>query len=133
MLDTKRDNEIIDSCFLGLRLFGETYSGLEYDYRGLCHVYESLNDTEKYLEYALILDTWKQLKEDQNRVNVSICVYVTCFNVLAKKKNCKSILTINTVYGVDVMKILQKWSENFFVPTSHYFQLMVLIFNISQL
>lgn len=52
-------------------MFGETYSGLEYDYRGLCHVYESLNDTEKYLEYALILDTWKQLKEEQNRVNVS--------------------------------------------------------------
>lgn len=34
-------------------------------------MYESLNDTEKYLEYALILDTWKQLKEEQNRVNVS--------------------------------------------------------------
>lgn len=59
------------SFVAGLRLFGETYSGLEYDYRGLCHVYESLNDTEKYLEYALILDTWKQLKEEQNRVNVS--------------------------------------------------------------
>lgn len=34
-------------------------------------MYENLNDTDKYLEYALILDTWKQLKEDQNRVNVS--------------------------------------------------------------
>ncbi|KAG4079923.1 hypothetical protein HA402_006235 [Bradysia odoriphaga] len=57
------------SINISLRLFGETYSGLEYDYRGLCYVYEHLNDTEKYLEYALILDTWKQLKEDQNRVN----------------------------------------------------------------
>lgn len=63
---------------IGLRLFGETYSGLEYDYRGLCYVYENLNDTEKYLEYALILDTWKQLKEDQNRVNVCGVSGVNC-------------------------------------------------------
>lgn len=55
----------------GLRLFGETYSGLEYDYRGLCHIYESLEETEKYLEYSRILDNWRnlRLKNEETQVH----------------------------------------------------------------
>lgn len=48
---------------LGLRLFGESYSGLEYDYKGLCNVYEHLNDTDKYLEYSQVLETWRMIRE----------------------------------------------------------------------
>lgn len=64
-----------DFWFSGLRLFGKTYSGLEYDYRGLCHVYESLHDTDKYLEYSLILESWRLLREenDQGSVSSDIC------------------------------------------------------------
>lgn len=41
---------------LGLRLFGESYSGLEYDYKGLCNVYEYLNDTgNKFFFYEFVL------------------------------------------------------------------------------
>lgn len=51
-------------------MFGESYSGLEYDYRGLCHVYEELQEFDKYLEYQSTLDTWKLLREGREEENV---------------------------------------------------------------
>jgi len=42
-----------------LKLFGESYSGLEYDYRGLVHVYHGLEDLEKVAEYTYLLNNWK--------------------------------------------------------------------------
>lgn len=44
-------------------MFGETYSGLEYDYRGLVHVYGKLDDVEKVAHYSFILNQWKLLRE----------------------------------------------------------------------
>lgn len=44
---------------LGLKMFGGTYSGLEYDYRGLIHVYHELDDVEKVADYTYILNSWK--------------------------------------------------------------------------
>lgn len=55
----------------GLRLFGESYSGLEYDYRGLCHIYELLHDMDKYLEYSRILDNWRNLRRRNEALEVS--------------------------------------------------------------
>lgn len=62
---------IMCSVVIGLKLFGESYSGLEYDYRGLCHVYESLQEIEKCLEYHDILETWKVLREGREEESVS--------------------------------------------------------------
>lgn len=56
----------------GLRLFGESYSGLEYDYRGLCHIYELLNDLDKYLEYSRILDNWRNLRRRNEELEVRL-------------------------------------------------------------
>lgn len=53
-------------------MFGESYSGLEYDYRGLCHVYESLQEIDKYLEYQDTLDHWKLLREGREEENVGL-------------------------------------------------------------
>lgn len=53
----------------GLRLFGQTYSGLEYDYRGLLHVYEELHDNEKYTRFCDVLDEWRILRSDEERVS----------------------------------------------------------------
>ncbi|KAI8033644.1 amyloid protein-binding protein 2 [Drosophila gunungcola] len=50
------------SIDISLRLFGHSYSGLEYDYLGLCHVYETLHDFEKYLKYANTLENWQVLR-----------------------------------------------------------------------
>ncbi|BFG02032.1 amyloid protein-binding protein 2 [Drosophila madeirensis] len=50
------------SIDISLRLFGLSYSGLEYDYLGLCHVYETLHDFEKYLQYAHTLENWQLLR-----------------------------------------------------------------------
>ncbi|XP_068158338.1 amyloid protein-binding protein 2 [Drosophila tropicalis] len=50
------------SIDISLRLFGHSYSGLEYDYLGLCHVYETLHEFEKYLQYAHTLENWQILR-----------------------------------------------------------------------
>jgi hypothetical protein len=47
---------------IGLKLFGRSYSGLEYDYRGLLHVYTKLEEHDKYLEYVDALNHWKELR-----------------------------------------------------------------------
>lgn len=77
---TFRKKPLFCDFFLGLRLFGKTYSGLEYDYRGLCHVYECLHDTDKYLEYSLILESWRLLREDNDQGSVSVtqCILRSC-------------------------------------------------------
>lgn len=51
------------SIDINLKLFGHAYSGLEYDYRGLIHVYEKLGDGERYRSYSLILLNWKDLRD----------------------------------------------------------------------
>lgn len=74
---------ITDNLFLiGLRLFGESYSGLEYDYKGLCNVYEYLNDTEKYLEYSQVLEAWRIIRDENLEVCASFILnkfYFECF------------------------------------------------------
>lgn len=52
------------SIRISLKLFSETYSGLEYDYRGLMHVYESLGDYENSTKYMTIIARWKRLREE---------------------------------------------------------------------
>ncbi|XP_031781635.1 amyloid protein-binding protein 2 [Nasonia vitripennis] len=51
------------SIAISLKLFGKGYSGLEYDYRGLLHVYTKLEETDKYLEYMDALNHWKELRD----------------------------------------------------------------------
>lgn len=46
-----------------LKLFGKSYSGLEYDYRGLLHVYTELEEFDKVREYQDILNLWKELRD----------------------------------------------------------------------
>ncbi|KAB7500047.1 Amyloid protein-binding protein 2, partial [Armadillidium nasatum] len=51
------------SIRIGKKLFGEAYSGLEYDYRGLLRVYTNQHDMEKRFRYMNILSCWKSLRE----------------------------------------------------------------------
>lgn len=60
---------IFNSTFLGLKLFGEGYSGLEYDYKGLCNVYNNLNQQEKLQEFSQTLERWRIIREDNNEVS----------------------------------------------------------------
>ncbi|KAG1660759.1 Amyloid protein-binding protein 2 [Nymphon striatum] len=53
------------SISVGVKLFGEAYSGLEYDYRGLLRVYSSLNIPDKIQNYRNILDNWKRLRDER--------------------------------------------------------------------
>lgn len=50
---------------LGKKLFGEGYSGLEYDYRGLIKLYNSIGNYEKVFEYHNILANWNRLRDRQ--------------------------------------------------------------------
>ncbi|XP_076669852.1 protein interacting with APP tail-1 [Andrena cerasifolii] len=51
------------SIAIGLKLFGESYSGLEYDYRGLLHIFAKLNNPNKVEEYETLLNNWKVLRD----------------------------------------------------------------------
>ncbi|KAK2576022.1 hypothetical protein KPH14_007374 [Odynerus spinipes] len=51
------------SIAISLKLFGKSYSGLEYDYRGLLHVYTKLDERDKVLEYMDTLNHWKELRD----------------------------------------------------------------------
>lgn len=64
------NKQFVIVIILGLRLFGESYSGLEYDYKGLCNVYEFLNDAERYLEYSQVLETWRMIREGNLEVSM---------------------------------------------------------------
>ena len=46
-----------------MKLFGKSYSGLEYDYRGLIHVYRRLDRNDKANEYCRMLEEWKVLRD----------------------------------------------------------------------
>uniref|UniRef100_A0AAY4AM09 Amyloid protein-binding protein 2 n=1 Tax=Denticeps clupeoides TaxID=299321 RepID=A0AAY4AM09_9TELE len=53
------------SIAIGKKLFGEGYSGLEYDYRGLIKLYDSVRNYHKVFEYHNILTNWNQLRDRQ--------------------------------------------------------------------
>ncbi|KAG9352032.1 hypothetical protein JZ751_023283, partial [Albula glossodonta] len=55
----------IKEQLLGKKLFGEGYSGLEYDYRGLIKLYNSVGNYEKVFEYHNILSNWNRLRDRQ--------------------------------------------------------------------
>lgn len=58
----------LKSIEISLRLFGESYSGLEYDYRGLIHIYEYTGDQARYDQYANVLEEWRMLRENNQAV-----------------------------------------------------------------
>lgn len=62
------------SIEINLKLFSSSYSGLEYDYRGLIHVYECLENHERMNEYTGKLSEWKVLREnnEQNETDAHI-------------------------------------------------------------
>jgi len=47
----------------GRKLFGDGYSGLEYDYRGLLRLYNAKGNTQKAAEYSSILHDWNVLRD----------------------------------------------------------------------
>lgn len=51
------------SIHISVKLFGERYSGLEYDYRGLVHVCTQLKRHDAAAHYARVLQRWQQLRE----------------------------------------------------------------------
>ncbi|XP_075977853.1 protein interacting with APP tail-1 isoform X2 [Anticarsia gemmatalis] len=51
------------SISISLKLFGERYSGLEYDYRGLVHVFTQLKRHDRANHYNRLLQHWQDLRE----------------------------------------------------------------------
>lgn len=60
----KAESLYFRSINISLKLFSETYSGLEYDYRGLVHVYDSLGEIENKDDYLHIIARWKLLRQE---------------------------------------------------------------------
>lgn len=59
----KAERLYLRSIDIGVKLFGPSYSGLEYDYRGLIRVYHERQDLNNYLTYAHKLRDWKDLRD----------------------------------------------------------------------
>ena len=51
------------SIAIGVRLFGEAYSGLEYEYRGLIRLFQAQGNVEKAVYYRMKLEDWKDLRQ----------------------------------------------------------------------
>jgi len=60
----KAEQLYLRSIKIGRQLFGPSYSGLEYDYRGLIQVYQMTTNFEKFVEFNTVLQDWK-LKRDE--------------------------------------------------------------------
>jgi len=56
---SKAEQLYLRSIKIGRKLFGPSYSGLEYDYRGLIQVYQIIGDYAKYQEYRNVLEEWR--------------------------------------------------------------------------
>lgn len=52
-------------------MFGEAYSGLEYDYRGLLRVYSVQANLEKCFKYQNVLAYWKLLRDEAQETQTS--------------------------------------------------------------
>jgi len=52
----------------GRKLFGDGYSGLEYDYRGLLRLYNAKGNTQKAAEYSSVLHNWNVLRDRMQHV-----------------------------------------------------------------
>ncbi|CAG2175936.1 unnamed protein product, partial [Oppiella nova] len=59
----KAEKLYLRSISIGIKLFGVGYSGLEYDYRGLCRVYSHLRNEERLHLYMNKLHNWKHLRD----------------------------------------------------------------------
>lgn len=57
--------------FTGKKLFGDGYSGLEYDYRGLLRVYTIQANMEKCFKYQNVLAYWKLLRDEAQEMQTS--------------------------------------------------------------
>ena len=66
----KAEELYLRSISIALRLFGPSYSGLEYDYRGLIRVYEETDDWNNVYKYIYMLRDWKELKRAKESKNI---------------------------------------------------------------
>ncbi|CAG4982682.1 unnamed protein product [Colias eurytheme] len=60
---TAAEKLYLRSINISLKLFGERYSGLEYDYRGLVHVFTQLKRHDRAHHYNALLQHWHDLRE----------------------------------------------------------------------
>ncbi|KAL3227929.1 hypothetical protein MRX96_003870 [Rhipicephalus microplus] len=66
------------SIAIGTKLFGEAYSGLEYDYRGLLRVSMEMNKTNQVLRYTRVLEEWRQLRQRSLREGHDASPFTFC-------------------------------------------------------
>ena len=61
------------SIEIGVKLFGEGYSGFEYNYRGLIRIFQARGNIEKAVYFRMKLEDWKDLRQ-QNQQPSTHCV-----------------------------------------------------------
>lgn len=70
----KAEELYLRSIKIGRKLFGPSYSGLEYDYRGLIQVYHMTRNFEKFVEFRTTLEEWKISRDAKDAEQGSVDV-----------------------------------------------------------
>lgn len=70
----KAEELYLRSIRIGRQLFGPSYSGLEYDYRGLIQVYQMTTNFDKFIEFSGVLQEWKVLRDEKDAEQGSAAV-----------------------------------------------------------
>ena len=105
------------SIKIGKKLFGDGYSGLEYDYRGLLRLYHSMRNYEGALEYQVSMIVRKGSFDRSGKVTAAVLLYSLHI--------CLShLLRTSTL-------IHTRFSLEFSLITSHYCSTIDLL-NLSQ-
>ncbi|XP_078046747.1 protein interacting with APP tail-1 isoform X2 [Augochlora pura] len=55
------------SIIINTNTFGKSYTGLEYDYRALLHIYTNRHEQENIMKYEVLLNEWKILRLEHIR------------------------------------------------------------------
>jgi hypothetical protein len=60
------------SIAIGKKLFGPSYSGLEYDYRGLLRLYQAQSYHQLAAEYETVLQEWALLRGQTHNADTEV-------------------------------------------------------------
>lgn len=63
----KAEELYLKSIRIGCNLFGDCYSGLEYDYRGLISLYANTGNYAEMARYHLVLADWQELRKNTKK------------------------------------------------------------------
>jgi len=96
----KAEELYLKSIRIGCRLFGDCYSGLEYDYRGLINLYAHTGNYTEMARYHLVLADWQELRKNANKPDF----IMSCDDTSEQPSIANLIKTFQDMINADVIR-----------------------------